>query len=498
MSLASAFLFFLKICAILSLVKKGIKADLRLPGLKTGNGNMAVPPLPRNMESDVKCLFSKRFAIPINKHRESVTKEESSKRSSIKSMSGYLELKGKTMQIKYLLIRAFPNTQRKLIFLSSLNDKSSNFWIQFWRRPTEINQHVDIWTTESHFEKHLSGMFEMFNIDYKVINKDFASAVQQPIINMNNIGNYDQTYHDLKEIYGEMIRLITIYNDILSTSVIGWSTEGRPIHVVHIRRNPIAVKPIIFILCGVHSREWLAVSSCQFVLRKLVFDHKYDKEIGGILQHSDVDIVPMLNPDGYVHSHTKYRRWRKTRSQNKGSRCRGVDLNRNFGYKWGGKGSSRNPCSAIYRGKKPFSENESIALARYLYKVRRKLVAFLDVHTFGQAWMTPWSYTRRFPSHYQKHRSALRKVWSAIKKATGADYLFGRVSSVLYKISGTAVDWVYGSLGVIHTYGIELRPNLKIKSNHFERSAKDIIPSGMDLFVGVKALGLHLTDKEEI
>ena len=42
----------------------------------------------------------------------------------------------------------------------------------------------------------------------------------------------------------------------------------------------------------------------------------------------------------------------------------GVDLNRNYGYKWGldNEGSSDDPCDEGYRGKAPFSEPETQAI----------------------------------------------------------------------------------------------------------------------------------------
>ena len=211
----------------------------------------------------------------------------------------------------------------------------------------------------------------------------------------------------------------------------------------------------------------------------------------------------MLNPDGYTYSRNKYRRWRKTTSKQKTSNrtrgkksrkteCRGVDLNRNFGYKWRGKGSSNNPCSAIYAGKKPLSESESLSLAKYLYKKRRKLAAFLDVHTYGQMWMSPWGFSKRYPEHYDRQMAASKDIQAAISKENGESYLIGRTSSLLYRTSGTAIDWVYGSLGIVYTYGVELRPDSETKKNHFKRGPEDIEPSGRDLLVGVKALGVHM------
>jgi hypothetical protein len=50
----------------------------------------------------------------------------------------------------------------------------------------------------------------------------------------------------------------------------------------------------------------------------------------------------------------------------------GVDLNRNFGYKFGidDEGSSPSPCNEAYRGEKEFSEPETKAIKD-----------FVDLHT---------------------------------------------------------------------------------------------------------------------
>ncbi|KAM3185314.1 hypothetical protein ACTXT7_006617 [Hymenolepis weldensis] len=46
-------------------------------------------------------------------------------------------------------------------------------------------------------------------------------------------------------------------------------------------------------------------------------------------------IAPNVNPDGYVFSHIRNRLWRKNRNKTEHENCLGVDLNRNFPYKWG-------------------------------------------------------------------------------------------------------------------------------------------------------------------
>lgn len=97
--------------------------------------------------------------------------------------------------------------------------------------------------------------------------------------------------------------------------------------------------------------------------------------------HRNVDwyFQPLINPDGYEHSHNRDRLWRKNRANPEKGSCAGTDLNRNFGYKWGGQGASRQPCRETYAGSGPFSEPETAAIQKFItgkqgqIKVKNKL-----------------------------------------------------------------------------------------------------------------------------
>lgn len=69
-----------------------------------------------------------------------------------------------------------------------------------------------------------------------------------------------------------------------------------------------------------------------------------------ILTGLDWVIVPVVNIDGYVHSHNVDRFWRKTRSLNpENPDCIGTDPNRNFNFQWDFPGgSSTNVCDFKY------------------------------------------------------------------------------------------------------------------------------------------------------
>ena len=63
-----------------------------------------------------------------------------------------------------------------------------------------------------------------------------------------------------------------------------------------------------------------------------------DTRITDIVDSREIWIVPMLNPDGaeYDMSGGVFRHWRKNRQPIPDSTAIGIDLNRNWGYKWGG------------------------------------------------------------------------------------------------------------------------------------------------------------------
>lgn len=109
-------------------------------------------------------------------------------------------------------------------------------------------------------------------------------------------------------------------------------------------------------------------------------------------------IIPVQNPDGYEWTHTNDRLWRKNRRR---GFCRGVDLNRNYGYKWGGKGTSNNPCSEIYCGPGPFSEPETKAVRDFLASSAANFKVSLSFHSYGQYILYPWGYEKVVPPDHE-------------------------------------------------------------------------------------------------
>ena len=96
------------------------------------------------------------------------------------------------------------------------------------------------------------------------------------------------------------------------------------------------------------------------LLHHYVDGYGTDDELTEIINTTDLWFIPVVNLDGYDYTFTEGNRlWRKNLRDNDGdgqiTGQDGVDLNRNFPYKWGydNEGSSPQPAGETYRGPSP-------------------------------------------------------------------------------------------------------------------------------------------------
>lgn len=391
---------------------------------------------------------------------------------------------------KVMLLRIVPRDEKQLEFLKSLKKYRGNLKMQIWRHPDEVDRHVDIWLSPKSIDE-FDSLCRNMNVTYEIITKNIYDEWENKRFSMSYIEDFDKHYQKFKEIEGELKRLAVVYKDMLQLTTIGKSYEKHNLYLIHISTNRTANRKMIYLNCGSHAREFLSVSSCKYVIRKMLFNYNYDTKITTLLDNFDFVMTPLLNPDGYIFAHDRNimsnRLWRKTRSPTSQASCYGVDLNRNFDYRWGGYGSSMDPCDEIFSGPHPFSEQETLALARYLYKNRRRIISYMDIHVFGQLWMSPWGYTVSEPKHRESHQKMMTLIKNALLKEQNIIYKIGQSANALYQTSGDSLDWAYGRLGILHSYGVELRPTLSHRRG-FRFSPNATIPTGQDLLIGVVTL----------
>ncbi|MEU9265378.1 M14 family zinc carboxypeptidase [Streptomyces sp. NPDC048251] len=155
---------------------------------------------------------------------------------------------------------------------------------------------------------------------------------------------------------------------------IGKTVEGQDILALKLTKNAKkskdGSKPSVLYMSNQHAREWITPEMTRRLMHYYLDTYKTDRRVKKIVDSSELWFVLSANPDGYDYTfaNTDNRLWRKNLRDVNGdgaiSTGDGVDLNRNFPYKWGydDEGSSPNPTSQTYRGASPGSEPETKAL----------------------------------------------------------------------------------------------------------------------------------------
>ncbi|KAH8251142.1 hypothetical protein KR038_009321 [Drosophila bunnanda] len=261
-----------------------------------------------------------------------------------------------------------------------------------------------------------------------------------------------QAYHRLEDIHGFIDYMAKTYPDICSTEVIGYSVEKRPLKILKIS-NGNARNPGVWIDGGMHAREWISPATVTFIANQLVEGWE---DLPEHMRSINWYIHPVANPDGYEYSHTTDRLWRKNMRAH-GRQCPGVDLNRNFGYKWGGKGTSASPCSQTYRGSKAFSEPETFYISKFISGFPRETFqAYLSFHSYGQYILYPWGYDYQLTQDRADLDRVARQAGTSITKSTGVKYTVGSSATTLYPAAGGSDDWAKGIAGIKYAYTIEM------------------------------------------
>ena len=288
-------------------------------------------------------------------------------------------------------------------------------------------------------------------------------------------GGLNGAYHTYKELEADLLALQQKYPAIAKVFVLGESLEGRRIYALKISDNverEEAQAQVLILGCH-HAREWISVEVPFLCGKYLAENYATNPEVKRLVDRSEVWIVPLVNPDGLEYTIHAYRYWRKNRRDNGGGQF-GVDLNRNYEYKWGldAVGSSADPSSAIYRGAAPFSEPETRAVRDlFLKKDFRALVSY---HSFSQVILYPWSYTDLPSDRDAELRDIAVEMSDRIKAVNGRLYKPGQSGKDLYLSNGDTTDWTFGLSG-IPSYTIELPPIDELLGGFFNRE-EDIAP----------------------
>merc|ERR1719471_1721680 len=293
--------------------------------------------------------------------------------------------------------------------------------------------------------------------------------------------NFYSNWQGLDAQLAQVESLVASSGGIATIETAGQSLQGRAMKIVRFRGEGYSPgRPRIFVTFNIHAREWITGMSGVYAVENLI---EKVRQNPSYLTGTEVVLMPMSNPDGFLHSTTSTRMHRKNMANACSYSNRGVDLNRNFRSYWNQGGSSSNPCSDTYHGPSAASEPETKVIERVMRE--SQMTVYIDVHAFSQLIISSWGYTTRNHPRSAEFRRLGGKIQSAIRSVSGRTWREGPIAQVLYAASGSTTDTAtdLGALGVC----FELRPGQGGGSGGFAPPARDILPGAQECFAGLTA-----------
>lgn len=246
-----------------------------------------------------------------------------------------------------------------------------------------------------------SGYFETLRasgFEYEVLIKNIATYYME--LRSDGRGGVFGNYYLYAEVRQAILDLQSQYPGLVKVdSLPTRSIEDRALYVVKVSNSPAANngKPEVLFCGAIHAYEPIGVSVCMTDMTHLCENYASDPAIQWLVDNRQIYFIPVMNPDGYVFNETySSMMWRKNRRLNSGGSY-GVDLNRNYPYKWGydNVGSSPNQTAWNYRGTEPVSEPETQAVVDFVNA--HQFRAWHNHHSPGDVLLIPFSYIDSYP-----------------------------------------------------------------------------------------------------
>jgi hypothetical protein len=358
------------------------------------------------------------------------------------------------------MVTLFPQNHKKVkIFINNQFDlnKAAELSIDLEETWHDKSGNISLFVNDDEYSKlQQSGLgYEILIDDWKAYYKSLPVLTEEEkaFVKMESDMSYDVSgfnfgsmggFYTFNEIVADLDSMFQLYPNLITEKYsIGSSHEGRTIWAVKISDNPNINEdePAVGFDALVHAREPQSMATLMYFMWYLLENYGTDPEVTYLVNNREIYCVPCFNPDGYEYNRQTDPNgggmWRKNRRNNGGSY--GVDMNRNFSYKWGydNNGSSPDPTSNTYRGPAPFSEPEAQAV-RDLAMLHNYGTHF-NMHSYSDAYLYPWGYI-----NLQCPDSLTYREFAGDMTALNG-YIFGTSGEILgYQSNGSVRDWMYG------------------------------------------------------
>lgn len=275
-------------------------------------------------------------------------------------------------------------------------------------------------------------------LHYEVVHRDLVQFYQSRFPVATTMGGY----LTFPEILAKIDSLHTALPAIVSErDSVGFSWQGRAQWVFKISDNVDVDEdePEVFFNALTHAREPQGMQWQMNYVLWLCQNYGTNAEATSLVNNHEIYFMPVVNPDGYEYNRTTYPSgggmFRKNKNPNGA-----VDLNRNFGFRWGYDdiGSSPEPSEETFRGDSAFSEPETRGIRDFI--ISRDFSFVLNAHTYGDYFLYPFC----FADIYTPDQPLFELLGDTALALLGGDYTSGTPWEILYNTNGDAMDWAYG------------------------------------------------------
>jgi len=319
---------------------------------------------------------------------------------------------------------------------------------------------------------------ESSGLSYEILIDDLQTLIdaeRESIIQDGEYGiagdDWFENYKSYSQVSDYVDTLVAQYPNLASRFEIGQSIHGRDLFGIKIT-GPGSGKPgVLFNGCQ-HAREFVAVMVPMYIADRLLRDYDSDPYVKSLVDRLEFYIIPIVNPDGFEYAWNTDRMWRKNRRESWG-----VDLNRNWGYNWGGGGSSGYKWDETYRGTSAFSEPETANMRDFIL-AQGNIDSHIDFHNYSQLILQPWGCCSGYPPDHSLYEQLGSEMVDLIYDVHHKNYDHGRTYYILYQASGIAPDWTYAETGALGIT-IELRDT---GWYGFLLPASQILPNSEEIF----------------
>ena len=229
-------------------------------------------------------------------------------------------------------------------------------------RGLEILDVTDSTVSIAATDDELSGL-RTLGYTYRVTKDDYQAWVNSVLVG----------YHTYAQVCSTMAALASDYPLICRLETLGFSVQNRAILMMRVTDDPqgekaahevVALRRPEFRIVGPHhGDEKIATEITLSFLQYVLASYDTSTSIHNMLDSTELWVIPIFNVDGHV--------------ANNRTNANGVDLNRDYGYRWSGMGNSPSPFSQPEtRLMRQHSINNNIAI-EFAYHSTQSYVNYL-------------------------------------------------------------------------------------------------------------------------